>query len=142
MGFDGSNYYALCKETLRFKTVYRIHIIEAWLLVHAYAGTRFTVLMLWKLRRMDMHGWVKNSLIHKVAYDIATMLARTLMLRITFDTITVLMYCTVWWAARTAWLSVQEDGGNDAHGLGLYGNERYVNMYCIRTPIGPGYILK
>lgn len=26
MVFDGSNYYALCKKTLRFKTVYRIHM--------------------------------------------------------------------------------------------------------------------
>ena len=94
--------------------------------MHAYATTRIFVSQMWKLRKMDMHGWFKTALSHKLAYDIGIFLSSTLMLGITFDMNTVIVFCAVWLAARTAWLRVKGQGGNATHGLRLVENDRCV----------------
>lgn len=104
-------------------------VVEAWLLVHAYAGTRAFVLALWGLRKAGAGEW-KNVLSHKGAYDVAVLLASSVMLRVTYDARTVLSFYAVWWAAQRGWVSLQRRQGklmeDETHTMKLLYNDKYV----------------
>lgn len=104
-------------------------VVEAWLLVHAYAGTRAFVLVLWALRKAGGGEW-KMALSHKGAYDLAVLLASTVMLRVTYDVRAVLAFYAVWWAAQAGWIRLQTRGGklmeDDVHTMKLLYNDKYI----------------